>query len=81
MPTIWCKTWLPNEHTYSKYTEDDELIKKCWFPFTKSEFSQSKIYFNDKSVNKMISNCYEPNEIDGIWFNVKIVAGPFGMYI
>lgn len=40
VPSIWCQT--------------QNMISKCWFPYTKSEFPQAKVYFSNKCVTKMI---------------------------
>lgn len=51
---------------------------RCWYPFTKTDFPNSKIHFSNDQITKMITKKLSPNNSDGSWFIAEKVAGPFG---
>lgn len=62
-----------------QYGVKHKIVTKCWFPYTKLEFPKSKVHFSNKRIMKMITESYEPNDVDGSWFDVKKLAGPLGI--
>lgn len=66
---------------YTWYSLQNENTERCWFPFSKSEAAKTSVSFSSQQIYKMILKCSAPNNIDGCWYNVKEVAGPFGNYL
>jgi len=48
----------------------------CWFPNTKTSKRNPK--FTSTQILKMILNCMDSNECDGVYYEIKIIAGLFG---
>jgi len=56
----------------------DKEDSQCWFPFTKME--KAIKHLSSSQIKKMILDCIEPNDNDGIFYDAKKVAGPFSKY-
>lgn len=47
----------------------------CWFPYCQTD--KKKIFFTASQIENMINKSLIPNEEDGTYYAVSIVAGPF----
>lgn len=69
VPFVWFKK---NEETTS-----DEDHGLCWFSRSKYETQGHQKYFKSDQIKKMISECQEPNDTDGNWYDVVKKSGLF----
>lgn len=51
----------------------------CWFPYCLTD--KKNIFFTASQIENMINKSLIPNEEDGTYYSVLIVAGPFSKYI
>jgi len=73
---LFLKTDEVQHVPYSWFIElYDQEISQCWFPFTKME--KSIKHLSSSQIKKMILDCIEPNDNDGVLYDAKKVAGPF----